>query len=60
MSLKKFLKEAKQLEREWREQQRAKETEIPEDFVEFCLKLLKLKLTEYQLKATELLQKITM
>lgn len=43
MSLKKILKEAQKLEREWLEQQRAKETKIPEDFVEFCLKFLKLK-----------------
>ena len=30
MSVKKILKEAQKLEGEWREQQRAKETEIPE------------------------------
>jgi len=57
VKLKEILKKAKQLEKEWREQQRAKETEIPADFIQFCQKFLGLKLTEYQVKAAALLEK---
>lgn len=56
MSLKKILKEAKKLEREWREKQRAKAEEIPADFIQFCKEFLKIKLTEYQLDAAEKLK----
>ncbi|RLI17043.1 hypothetical protein DRO44_04400 [Candidatus Bathyarchaeota archaeon] len=57
MKLKEILKKAKQLEKEWKEQQKAKETEIPADFKTFCQKFLKLELTSYQLEAAELLEK---
>lgn len=57
MSLKKILKEAKKLEREWREKQKTKAEEIPADFIQFCEKFLKIKLTEYQLDAAEKLKK---
>ena len=55
MSLKETLKRAKQIEKEWLEQQKAKATEIPKDFSAFCQKL-GIKLTPYQLEAARLLE----
>jgi len=57
MSLREILKKGKELEKEWLEKQRTEATKIPEDFVEFCHKLLGLQLTEYQLEAAETLEK---
>lgn len=57
MRLKELLKRTKELEKEWLEQQRAKETQIPKDFVEFCIKNLGLILTKYQLETAKLLEK---
>jgi phage FluMu gp28-like protein len=53
---KEILKKAKNLEKEWFEQQKAKETEIPKDFVQFCQKMLGLNLTKYQIEAAKLLE----
>jgi len=57
VGLKNILKKAQEIETKWREEQKAKAAEIPKDFVLFCLKFLGLKLTEYQIKAAELLEK---
>lgn len=57
MKLKEILKKVMQLENDWLEQQKAKETEIPNDFIQFCQKMLGLNLTKYQVEAAELLEK---
>lgn len=54
--MERILKRAKEIEREWVEQQRAKATDIQKNFVEFCEEKLGLKLTDYQLKAAEMLE----
>ena len=56
MKLKEILTKAKNLEDDWREQQKAKDTEIPRDFILFCQKMLSLTLTKYQIEAAKLLQ----
>ena len=56
MKLKEILNKAKNLEDDWREQQKAKDTEIPRDFILFCQKMLSLTLTKYQIEAAKLLQ----
>jgi len=57
VKLKGILNKAKQLENDWLEQQKAKETEIPRDFIQFCQKMLGLNLTKYQMEAAQLLEK---
>jgi len=57
VKLKELKRKAEQLEKEWMAQQKAKQQEIPEDFVKFCENNLMLKLTPYQLEAAELLNK---
>jgi len=47
---------AKELEKQWLEQQKAKEAEIPEDFIEFCRGKLGLNLYSYQIEAAKLLE----
>ncbi|MEM3875376.1 MAG: terminase family protein [Candidatus Bathyarchaeia archaeon] len=50
------MKRAKEIEKEWLEEQKAKATEIPKDFVQFCQQFLGLKLTEYQREAAKLIE----
>jgi len=57
VKLKEILNKAKQLENDWLEQQKAKQTEIPKDFIQFCQKMLGLSLTKYQAEAAHLLAK---
>lgn len=57
MKLKEALKSAKELEKKWLERQRAQESKIPGDFLEFCKNNLDLSLTKYQVEVAKLLEK---
>jgi len=56
VNLKGALKRARKLERIWLEKQRVREASIPDSFIEFCEKILGLKLTQYQIEAAHLLE----
>ncbi|MBC7131254.1 hypothetical protein H5T51_08630, partial [Candidatus Bathyarchaeota archaeon] len=57
MKLKMIIKQARKLEKEWREKQQTRLEAIPDSFLEFCEKSLGLKIAKYHAEAAELLLK---